>query len=100
MKLLIDRCILYDLFFLDFKGELQRENKLISYERAFKMLGNDMYIAGIGQGLFELLSFKVESGNPQRGISLLQKFSDIFGNMRLVPLKMTSHVTSQLISKY
>ena len=26
-----------------FKGELQRENKLISYERAFKMLENDMY---------------------------------------------------------
>ena len=76
------------------KGELQRENKLISYERAFKMLENDMYIAGIGQVVLELLSFKVESGNHQRGISLLQKFSDIFGNMRLVPLKMTSHLTS------
>ena len=77
-----------------FKGELQRENKLISYERAFKKLENDMYIAGIGQVVLELLSFKVESGNHQRGISLLQKFSDIFGNMRLVPLKMTSHLTS------
>ena len=76
------------------KGELQRENKLISYERAFKMLENDMYIAGIGQAVLELLSFKVESGNHQRGISLLQKFSDIFGNMWLVPLKMTSHMTS------
>ena len=76
------------------KGELQRENKLISYERAFKMLENDMYIAGIGQAILELLSFKVGSGNHQRGISLLQKFSDIFGNMRLVPLKMTSHLTS------
>ena len=76
------------------KGELQRENKLISYERTFKMLENDMYIAGIGQVVLELLSFKVESGNHQRGISLLQKFSDIFGNMRLVPLKMTSHLTS------
>ena len=50
-----------------------------------------MYIAGIGQAVLELLSFKVESGNHQRGISLLQKFSDIFGNMRL---KMTSHLTS------
>ena len=77
-----------------FKGELQRENKLISYERAFKMLENDMYIAGIGQAILELLSFKVGSGNHQRGISLLQKFSDIFGNMRLVPLKITSHLTS------
>ena len=76
------------------KGELQRENKLISYERAFKMLENDMYIAGIGQAILELLSFKVGSGNHQRGISLLQKFSDIFGNMRLVPLKMPSHLTS------
>ena len=53
-----------------------------------------MYIAGIGQVVLELLSFKVESRNHQRGISLLQKFSDIFGNMRLVPLKMTSHLTS------
>ena len=78
----------------ELKGELQRENKLISYERAFKMLENDMYIAGIGQAVLELLSFKVESGNHQRGISLLQKISDIFGNMRLVPLKMTSHLTS------
>ena len=69
------------------KGELQRENKLISYERAFKMLENDMYIAGIGQAVLELLSFKVDSGNHQRGISLLQKFSDIFGNMKLVSLK-------------
>ena len=51
------------------KGELQRENKLISYERAFKMLENDMYIAGIGQAVLELLSFKVGSGNLQRGIS-------------------------------
>ena len=79
---------------LNLKGELQRENKLISYERAFKMLKNDMYIAGIGQAVLELLSFKVESGNHQRGISLLQKISEIFGNMRLVPLKMTSHLTS------
>ena len=77
-----------------FKGELQRENKLISYERAFKMLKNDRYIAGIDQAVLELLSFKVESGNHQRRISLLHKFSDVFGNMRLVPLKMTSHLTS------
>ena len=53
-----------------------------------------MYITGIGQAVLELLSLKVESGNHQKGISLLQKVSDIFGNMRLVPLKMTSHLTS------
>ena len=65
------------------------------------------YITGIGQAVLELLSFKFGSGNHQRGISLLQKFSDIFGNisllqkfsdifgnMRLVPLKMMSHLTS------
>ena len=53
------------------KGELQREIKLISYERAFKMLENDMYIAGISQAVLELLSFEVRPGNHQRGISLL-----------------------------
>ena len=77
-----------------FKGELQRENKLISYERALKMLENDMYIAGISQAVLELFSFKVGSGNHERGISLLQKFSDIFGNMRLVPMKIMSHLRS------
>ena len=53
-----------------------------------------MYISGIGQAVLELLSLKVESGNQQKRISLLQKVSDIFGNMRLVRLKMTSHLTS------
>ena len=76
------------------KGELRRENKLISYERVFKMLENGLYITGIGQAVLELLSFKVGSGTHQRGISLLKKISDIFGNMRLIPLKITSHLTS------
>ena len=79
--------------------ELQRENKLMSYERAFKMLENDMYIAEIGQAVLEL-KFKVESGNHQKGISLLQKFSDIFGTMRLVPLKMTSQVSKYQKLRY
>ena len=35
------------------------------------MLKNDMYIAGIGQAILELLSFKVELGNHQMGISLV-----------------------------
>ena len=65
------------------KGELQRENKLITYEtRAFKILENDMYIAGIGQAVLKLSSFEVGSGNHQAGISVLQKFSEIFGNIR------------------
>ena len=53
-----------------------------------------MYVAEIGQAVLELLSFKFGSGNHHRGISLFQNFSDIFGNMRLVPLKITSHLTS------
>ena len=48
-----------------FKGALQRENKFISYERVFKVLENDMYIAGIGQPVLKLLIFKVGSGNHQ-----------------------------------
>ena len=71
------------------KGELQHENKLILYERAFKMLENDMYIAGIGQAIFS----RYQALKLSQGISLLQKFSDIFRNMKLVPLKMTSHLT-------
>ena len=69
----------WNLDFIHLKGELQRENKLISYERAFKMPENDMYIAGIGQAVLELLSFKVESGNHQRGNLLT---SEIFGHLR------------------
>ena len=53
-----------------------------------------MYTAGIGQTVLELLSFTVGPGNHHRGISLLQKFSEIFGNMRLVLPKVTSHLTS------
>ena len=87
-------CTLTFLEVYKVKGELKCKNKFISYERAFKMLENDMYIIGIGQVVLELLSCKVGSENHQRGISVLQKFYDIFGNMRLVPLKMTSHLTS------
>ena len=54
-----------------------------------------MHVAGIGHAVFELLSFKFGPGNHQKGISLLQKCSEIFGNMRLVSPKMTSHLTSR-----
>ena len=63
------------------------------------MLENDMYIAGIGQAVLELLSFEVGSENPERGISLLQKFSEIFGNMRLGSSKRTSHLTGEKYTK-
>ena len=36
------------------KGQLQRFYKLMSYERAFKMLKNDMCITEIGQAVLEL----------------------------------------------
>ena len=58
------------------------------------MLENDMYITVIGQAVLELLSFKVRSENHQTGISLLQKFSEIFGNIRLISPKMMSYLTS------
>ena len=54
-----------------------------------------MYIAGIGQAVLKLLSFKIGSGNHQRGISLPQKFSDMFGNTRLVSLKIATSDKSQ-----
>ena len=47
----------------DLKGQLQHENKLISYERAFKMMEGDTYVTGIGQTVLESLSFEVESRN-------------------------------------
>ena len=58
------------------------------------MLENDVYITVLGQAVLELLSFKVGSGNHQTGVSLLQKFSEIFGNKRLISPKMTSYLTS------
>ena len=65
---------------LTIKEEPQYESKLISYERAFKMLKSDMYITGIVHAIPQLLRFKVDSGNYERVISLFQKFC---GNMRL-----------------
>ena len=37
-----------------FKGQLRRFYKFMSYERAFKMLKNDMCITEIGQAILEL----------------------------------------------
>ena len=79
---------------ISLKGELEHENKLISCERTFKILENDMYITGIGEAVFELLIFEVVAGNHERGIFLLQKFSEILEDMRLISPKMTPHLTS------
>ena len=62
--------------------------------QSFKMLESDMYMTVIGQAILELLSFKVGSENHQTGISLLQKFWEIFRNTRLLTPKMTSYLTS------
>ena len=40
--------------FGDFKGQLQMFYKLTSYERAFRMLKNDMCVTEIGQAVLEL----------------------------------------------
>ena len=78
---------------LNLKGELQRENKLISYERAFKMLENDMYITGTGRAILKLSTFKVELGNHQSENLLI---SEIVGNLQNYEAHftdLTSHLT-------
>ena len=40
------------------KGELQRQNKLISSERPFKMLQNETKIIKIGQAVLEIFNIK------------------------------------------
>ena len=42
-----------------------------------------MYVTGIGQAILESLSFEMGSGNHQKGISLLQKFSEVFGKYEI-----------------
>ena len=46
------------LRFLAVKGELQRQNKLISSERPFKILQNETKIIKIGQAVLEIFNFK------------------------------------------
>ena len=43
-----------------FKGQLQRFYKLVWYERAVKILKNDICITEIGQTVLEIFEFKVE----------------------------------------
>ena len=46
------------LCLLGLKGELQRQNKLISFERPFKILQNETKIIKIGQAVLEIIYFK------------------------------------------
>ena len=41
-----------------FKGELRRQNKLISSERPFKILQNETKIIKIGHAVLEIFNFK------------------------------------------
>ena len=47
-----------DQFYSILKGELQRQNKLISSERPFKILQNETKIIKIGQAVLEIFNFK------------------------------------------
>ena len=55
--------------------------------RVFKMLENDLYIAGIGQAVLKLLSFKVRSGNNEGNVLA----SEIFGNFRYYEDRFTEN---------
>ena len=46
------------LLYNKFKGELQRQNKLISSERLFKILQNESKIIQISQAVLEIFNFK------------------------------------------
>ena len=45
-------------FYLVFKRELQRQNKLISSKRPFKFLQNETIIVKIRQAVLEIFNFK------------------------------------------
>ena len=48
----------YTGFAIEFKGELQRQNKLISSERPFKILQNETKVIKIGQAVLEIFNCK------------------------------------------
>ena len=56
------------------KGQLQRFYKLISYERAVKILKNDICITEIGQAVLEIFEFKVKF--PRR-IPKIRNFANV-----------------------
>ena len=57
-----------------FKGQLQRFYKLISYERAVKILKNDICITEIGQAVLEILELKVKF---PRKIPKIRNFANV-----------------------
>ena len=56
------------------KGQLQRFYKLVPYERAVKILKNDICITEIGQVVLEIFEFKVEF---PRKIPKIRNFANV-----------------------
>ena len=58
------------------KGQLQRFHKLVSYERAVKILNNDICITeiDIGQAVLEIFEFKVKF---PRKIPKIRNFANV-----------------------
>ena len=57
-----------------FKGQLQRFYKLVSYERAVKILKNDICITEIGQAVLKIFEFKVKF---PRKIPKIKNFANV-----------------------
>ena len=64
---------------------------MIWYEKAFKMLENDVHIAGIGQAILELLSQGITNGESP---------SKIFGHLRLYEARSTENDVTSDKSKF
>ena len=56
------------------KGQLQRFDKLVSYERVAKILKNDICITEISQAVLEKFEFKVDFS---RKIPKIRNFADV-----------------------
>ena len=56
------------------KGQLQRFYKLVSYERAVKILKNDICITEIGQAVLKIFQFKIKF---QRKIPKIRNFANV-----------------------
>ena len=63
------------LLISNYKGQLRRKYKLLSYERALKMLKNDICITVIGQAVLEIFHFKVDIPRKSRRIRISLKVS-------------------------
>ena len=59
------------------KGQLQRFYNLVSYERAVKILENDIFITEIVQAVLEIFEFKVEF--PRKILKIRN-----FANLRII----------------